>query len=54
MGKKIIHTQNAPQAVGPYSQAVEAGNFLFTAGQIGLDPPTGKLVEGESNRSRGA
>lgn len=46
MGKKIIYTQNAPQAVGPYSQAVLAGNFLFTAGQIGLDPSTGKLVEG--------
>lgn len=41
-----LHTERAPKAIGPYSQAVEAGGFLFTAGQIGLDPATTKLVEG--------
>ena len=47
MAKEIIHTNNAPAAVGPYSQAVKAGNLLFTAGQVPLDPATGKLVEGD-------
>lgn len=45
MKKKIITTKNAPGAVGPYSQAVRAGQFLYTAGQIPLDPATGELVE---------
>ncbi|MDZ7743275.1 MAG: RidA family protein [Bacteroidota bacterium] len=44
--KKIIYTEKAPQAVGPYSQAVEANGMLFISGQIPLDPKTGKLVEG--------
>jgi 2-iminobutanoate/2-iminopropanoate deaminase len=44
--KKIIQTERAPKAVGPYSQAIQADNFVFTAGQIGLDPTTGKLVKG--------
>ena len=44
--KKIISTKNAPAAVGPYSQAVRAGNFLFCSGQICLDPSTGEFVEG--------
>ena len=44
--KKIIQTEKAPKAVGPYSQAIQAGNFVFTSGQIGLDPVTGKLVKG--------
>lgn len=44
--KKIIVTENAPQAIGPYSQAVACGNFLFTSGQLGLDPKTGNFVEG--------
>jgi 2-iminobutanoate/2-iminopropanoate deaminase len=44
--KKIIHTERAPKAVGPYSQAVSTGNLLFTAGQVAIDPATGKLVEG--------
>lgn len=44
MRKEIIHTDNAPAAVGPYSQAVRVGNMVFTAGQIGLDPATGKMV----------
>ena len=44
MGKETIHTDNAPSAIGAYSQAVVAGEYLFTAGQIGLDPATGALV----------
>ena len=45
--KKIISTANAPKAIGPYSQAVEAGNTLYISGQIPIDPATGKLVEGD-------
>jgi 2-iminobutanoate/2-iminopropanoate deaminase len=41
-----IETETAPAAIGPYSQAIVAGGFLFTAGQIALDPVTGKIVEG--------
>ena len=44
--KECIYTKNAPEAVGPYSQAVAAGPILVTSGQIPLDPATGKLVEG--------
>jgi 2-iminobutanoate/2-iminopropanoate deaminase len=44
--KKVIHTEKAPKAVGPYSQAISTGNLLFTAGQVAIDPRTGKLVEG--------
>jgi 2-iminobutanoate/2-iminopropanoate deaminase len=44
--RKVIHTEKAPKAVGPYSQAISTGNLLFTAGQVGIDPRTGKLVEG--------
>ena len=44
--KKMITAQNAPAAIGPYSHAVQAGNLIFTSGQIPLDPATGKLVEG--------
>ncbi len=43
---KKINTGNAPAAIGPYSQAIAAGEFIFVAGQLGLDPKTGKLVEG--------
>ena len=46
MDKKILDTPNAPQAVGTYSQVVEINNLIFTSGQIGLDPLTGKIVEG--------
>jgi 2-iminobutanoate/2-iminopropanoate deaminase len=42
--KKIVNTNEAPAAVGPYSQAVRAGGFLFCAGQIPLDPKTGSIV----------
>lgn len=44
--KKIISTENAPSAIGPYSQAVMAGGFLFISGQLGINPSTGKLEEG--------
>ena len=45
--KKVIATTEAPTAVGPYSQAIAVGNFLFCAGQIPLDPATGELIEGD-------
>ncbi len=44
--KKIIHTAKAPAAIGPYSQAVEAGGMLFISGQIPINPETGKVIEG--------
>ena len=44
--KKIIKSSDAPAAIGPYSQAVEAGGMLFISGQVAIDPATGKLVEG--------
>lgn len=44
--KKTIHTKEAPQAVGPYSQAVELNGMLFVSGQIALIPETGELVQG--------
>lgn len=44
--KKVIFTQDAPAAIGPYSQAIEAGNLLFISGQVPLIPGAGKLAEG--------
>lgn len=46
--KRIISTTHAPGAIGPYSQAVEAGGMVFLSGQIPLDPATGILVEGDA------
>ena len=46
MQKKIIETLAAPKAIGPYSQAIQAGGFVFVSGQIPLDPATGDLVSG--------
>lgn len=46
MNPEIISTDQAPKAIGPYSQAIELGNLIFTSGQIPLDPATGALVEG--------
>ena len=46
MSKEIISTKNAPQAIGPYSQAVKTGNLIFISGQIPLNPETGDLVSG--------
>lgn len=53
MGNQIISTKHAPAAVGPYSQGVRAGEFVFTAGQIALDPATGKMVEGDVSAQTG-
>jgi len=47
MGKKVIQTEKAPEAIGPYSQAIQAGSFLFLSGQIPLDPKTGNLMKGD-------
>jgi 2-iminobutanoate/2-iminopropanoate deaminase len=47
MKKRIVQTDRAPKAIGPYSQAVQAGNFLFLSGQVPLDPKTGELVKGD-------
>lgn len=44
--KRIIHTANAPKAIGPYSQAIEAGNTLYISGQIPVNPATSSIVEG--------
>ena len=46
MSRQIIHTDKAPAAIGPYSQAVRAGNTVYLSGQIPLDPATGLVVEG--------
>lgn len=43
---KTVHSDEAPRAIGPYSQAVVAGGFVFVSGQIGMDPSTGIIVEG--------
>ena len=45
--KKIISTDKAPKAIGPYSQAVEANDTLYISGQIPINPETGKLIEGD-------
>lgn len=54
MNKEIISTENAPAAVGPYSQAVKVGDFLYTSGQIALDPATGNMaaadIEGQAEQ----
>ncbi len=46
MKKKVIQTDKAPKAIGPYSQAIRTDSMIYTAGQIGLDPATGELVAG--------
>lgn len=47
MSRSIVATDKAPKAIGPYSQAVQVGNALYTSGQIPLDPATGELVAGD-------
>lgn len=47
MKHQIIHTENAPKAIGPYSQAVKAGNMLFVSGQVPFVPETMEIVEGD-------
>ncbi len=46
MGKTLVYTNEAPVAIGPYSQAIRSGHLVFTAGQIALDPATGQVVAG--------
>src|SRR5690625_1416636 len=46
MMTKEIHTTNAPAAIGPYSQAIQAGDFLYVSGQIGVNPESGEVAEG--------
>ena len=46
MAKEIVHTKQAPEAVGPYSQAVKDGGLVFCSGQVPLDPATGELLKG--------
>ncbi len=48
--KRIVQTENAPKPVGPYNQAIQAGNFLFVSGQVAIDPKEGRIV---SNDIRG-
>ena len=47
MKRKVIQTVKVPKAIGPYSQAIQAGSFLFLSGQIPLDPASGELVKGD-------
>lgn len=47
MKKEILSTTKAPAAIGPYSQGVKVGNFMFTSGQIAFNPETGELVQGD-------
>ena len=48
---KVVETSRAPAPVGPYSQGILYGNFIFTSGQLGIDPETGSLVEGFKEQS---
>jgi reactive intermediate/imine deaminase len=52
MGKQVIHTTAAPAAIGPYSQAIRAGNTVYLSGQIGLDPATAALSESTEAQAR--
>lgn len=49
MSKEIIRTEHAPKAIGPYSQAVVAGGFVFVSGQIPIDPASGTVLQGDIN-----
>ena len=44
MSRRVIHTEKAPKAIGPYSQAIVTDYFVYTAGQVGIDPATGELI----------
>ena len=52
MTKDVIHSPDAPAAIGPYSQAIRAGNTVYLSGQIGLDPKTGTMVAGLEAQAR--
>ena len=54
MALQVIHTEKAPAAVGPYSQAIRTGNLLVTSGQLGLDPVRGTLPEGVEKQAEQA
>lgn len=54
MSKQTVHTDRAPRAIGPYSQAVWAGDTLYLSGQLGLDPASGVLPEGVENQAHAA
>jgi 2-iminobutanoate/2-iminopropanoate deaminase len=47
MTREVVQTDNAPKAIGPYEQAIKASGFIYTAGQIPIDPKTGNFVEGD-------
>ncbi|AIF44751.1 reactive intermediate/imine deaminase [Virgibacillus halodenitrificans] len=49
---KAIHTDNAPAALGPYSQAIQAGDFVYVSGQIGIDPSKGEVVDGIEKQTK--
>jgi len=53
-GKIALYTENAPEPIGPYSQAVRSGDYIFTSGQIGLDPATGTLPDTVAGLPKGA
>jgi len=44
--REVVATKDAPQAIGPYSQAIKAGGFIFVSGQVAINPPTGEIVPG--------
>lgn len=52
MSKQILHTESAPKAIGPYSQAAKIGNMVFTSGQLGIDVSTGALAQGVEEQAR--
>lgn len=54
MTKEIIHTAQAPTAIGPYSQAIKAGNLVFLSGQLGINPATGELLNDFESQVRQA
>ena len=54
MSKSTIQTAKAPAAIGPYSQAIRVNGFIYTSGQLGLDPDTGELVEGVQEQTHQA
>lgn len=47
MEKKVLHTEKAPAAIGPYSQAIEVNGFVFASGQIPINPATGEMIQGD-------
>jgi len=49
---KEIHSKNAPAAIGPYSQAIQAGDFIYVSGQIGMDPENGEVADGLENQTK--